>query len=208
MLNKNNQEKKDIVYADDNIESVKLLLRLRLPSLCLGVVLGLILSFVTSRFAAVLSKNIEIAFFIPLIVYLADAVGTQTQNIYIRGLKTGKASFKKYLLKESILGVVLGLVFGLFIWLVVFVWFKSWELALTVGLATAGAIASAPLINLLITELLQLEHTDPAVGAGPLATVIQDTASVLIYGLIASAILLGYFFMQKSIKEFVAKEMI
>jgi Mg/Co/Ni transporter MgtE len=37
---------------------------------------------------------------------------------------------------------------------------------------------------------LQLEHSDPAVGAGPIATVVQDTVSILIFGFIASAIIL------------------
>lgn len=179
-----------IQYADDDREPISFLLRLRLPSLFFGLVLGMLLSFITSRFETVLAKNVQVAFFIPFIVYLADAVGTQTQNIYTRDLRTGRASFKKYLLKESILGVILGIVFSIITVPVTLVWFHSTQLATSVSLATFGAVASAPLIALLVTELLELEHTDPAVGAGPLATVIQDTISVLIYGLIASAIIL------------------
>lgn len=180
----------NIQYADDDKESVGLLLRLRLPSLFIGLVLGMVLSLVTSTFEEVLQRNIHVAFFIPFIVYLADAVGTQTQNIYTRDLRTGKANFKKYLLKESALGVILGLVFSVLTVPITLLWFKSTELATAVSLATLGAIATAPLIALIVTELLELEHTDPAVGAGPLATVIQDTVSVLIYGLIASAVIL------------------
>ncbi|MFA6074174.1 MAG: magnesium transporter [Candidatus Woesearchaeota archaeon] len=183
--------KKDgIEYADDDKESVWTLMKLRIPSLVLGLILGVALSFVTSRFEEVLAKNISVAFFIPFVVYMADAVGTQTQNIYSRDLKSGKAIFKKYLLKESILGVTLGLIFGLIILPVVILWFHSFNLALAVSISTFGAIASAPLIALIITEILQLDHLDPAVGAGPIATVVQDTASILIYGFIASAILL------------------
>ena len=53
-----------------------------------------------------------------------------------------------------------------------------------------AAVLVAPLVALLVTETLQLEHSDPAVGSGPIATVIQDTLSILIFGLIASAIIL------------------
>lgn len=179
-----------IQYADDDTESVGLLFRLRVPSLVIGLALGVLLSFATSRFEEVLAVNVKVAFFIPLIVYLAAAVGAQTQSIYARDLRTGKASFRKYLLKEAPLGVIFGLGFAALVAPVVFFWFGSGELALSVGLALLAAVTSAPLIALIVTELLQLEHKDPAVGSGPIATVIQDTVSILIYGAIASAIIL------------------
>ncbi len=182
--------RKEIQYAEDDREPVKLLLRLRIPSLMLGLLLGLLLSFITSNFETVLSQNISLAFFLPFIVYLADAVGTQTQDIYVRDLKTGKANFKTYLLKESILGIILGLLFSLLTALIVLIWFKSLALTLAVSLGVFGAVLSAPLIALITSEILQLEREDPAVWTGPIATVVQDTVSVLIYGLIASAILL------------------
>lgn len=182
--------KEKITYADDDTESVKLLFRLRAPSLVAGLVLGVLLSIVTSRFEEVLSKNVSVVFFIPFIVYLADSVGTQTQNIYVRDLKTGRASFKKYIFKESALGIFLGLSFAVVIMPVILWWFQSLSLALVVSLSVFGAVASAPLIALVVTKILQVEHTDPAVGSGPLTTVIQDTISILIYGFIASAILL------------------
>lgn len=182
--------KDTIEYVDDDHESVKTLLRLRIPSLILGLVLGVALSFVTSRFEEVLAKNISVAFFIPFVVYIADAVGAQTQSIYSRDLKSGKARFKKYLFKESILGVTFGAIFGSVIFPVILLWFHSLDLALTVALSAFCAISTAPIIALLITEIFELEHKDPAASSGPIATVIQDTASILIYGLIASAILL------------------
>jgi Mg/Co/Ni transporter MgtE (contains CBS domain) len=181
---------KKIQFADDTTEPVKLLFKLRMPSLVIGLVLGMVLSFATSRFEEVLSKNIYVAFFIPFIVYLADAVGTQTQNIYARDLKSGKAGFKKYLIKESKLGLMFGSIFALITIPIVVLWFGSVELALAVSLSVLGAVATAPLIALMVTEFIQLERSDPAVGAGPIATVIQDTVSVLIYGFIASALIL------------------
>lgn len=183
-----NHEK--IFYADDDKESVKQLLQLRIPSLAIGLAFGLVLSFAVSQFEEVLSKNISVAFFIPFIVYLAAAVGNQTGSIFTRDLKSGRANFHTYLLKEAAVGILLGVLFAFVSAPVVFLWFESIGLALAVSLSIFCAVASAPLIALVVTELLQLEHKDPAVGAGPIATVIQDTVSVLIYGLIASAILL------------------
>lgn len=182
-------KKSKIQYADDDRSSVRKLLLLRFPSVIIGLFLGILLSFATSRFEEVLVKDIRLAFFIPFIVYMADAVGTQTQNIYARDLRTGKASFKKYLFKEMLIGLMFGLISSLLSSLVIMLWFGSTELMLVVSLAVFGAIAIAPLVALLVTEIFQLEREDPAVGAGPIATVIQDTLSVLIYGFIASAII-------------------
>lgn len=179
-----------IEYADDDIESVSFLARLRAPSLLIGLVLGAALSFMTSRFEQVLAENIKIAFFIPFIVYMADAVGTQTQAIYSRDLKSGKASFKGYLLKETLLGIIFGVISSAASVVITMAWFGSIEIALTVSLAMFVAVAVSPIVALLVTEVLQLEHRDPAVGSGPIATVLQDTISIVIYGLIASAIIL------------------
>ncbi|MBI4225512.1 hypothetical protein HY612_00180 [Candidatus Roizmanbacteria bacterium] len=79
---------------------------MRVPPLVAGLFLGFFISFVTSRFEEVLTKNIEVVYFIPFIVYMADAIGTQTQTIYARDLSHGKANFVTYLIKEIILGLI------------------------------------------------------------------------------------------------------
>lgn len=182
LFNRHNQ----ITYADDDSVTILNLIKMRFPPLVLGLLLGIILSITASRFEEVLRLDIRVAFFIPFIVYMADAVGTQTQTIYSRDLKTGKASFRKYLYKETILGLMLGLLSGSLSAVVTTLWFNSPQLTIAVAVAMFGSISLAPLVALIVTEILQLEHKDPAVGAGPIATVIQDTLSVLIYGLIAS----------------------
>ena len=149
-------KKDNIEYADDDTESIKTLLRLRIPSLILGLILGIALSFITSRFEEVLAKNISVIYFIPFVVYIADAVGAQTQSIYARDLRTGKARFKKYLFKESALGLLFGSIFGLIIFPVVFLWFNSILLAMTVSISAFCAISLAPISALIITEIFLL----------------------------------------------------
>ncbi|OGK16599.1 hypothetical protein A2862_03280 [Candidatus Roizmanbacteria bacterium RIFCSPHIGHO2_01_FULL_38_41] len=183
--------RKKVVIADDDMFSVRKLVEMRIPSLFIGLLLGFMLSFATARFEAVLVKNIQIVYFLPFIVYMADAVGTQTQTIYARDLSRGKAKFTTYLVKEILLGITIGIIFGMISWLVVTWWFNSAPLALAVALGMFGAISTAPLVGLIVTEALQIEHQDPAIGAGPIATVIQDLISVLLYGLICSAVILG-----------------
>ena len=181
--------KKVIDYAEDDRESVSTLVKIRAPSLVIGLFLGFLISFVTSRFEEVLSANVSVAFFIPFIVYIADALGTQTEAIYSRDLKTGKAKFSKYLAKELLLGIIFGVLFSIFSSILIILWLSQPRLALSVGIATFLAVSTAPLVALIVTELLQLTRRDPAAGSGPIATVIQDMISVIIYGIVCSIIL-------------------
>jgi magnesium transporter len=175
-----------IQYADDDRTPLRQLVEMRLPSLAIGFILGILLPVIVSRFEDLLTHDLRIAFFIPFIVYMADAVATQTESIYVRDLKTGKANFKKYLLKETIIGFILGIIAGSIAGILAYFWFGSKALASAIAFGMVGAVTIAPIIALMVVEILETERTDPAVGAGPIATVIQDSLSVLIFGLIAS----------------------
>ena len=139
---------------------------------------------------ALLATDIRLAFFIPVIVYLSDAVGTQTETIYVRNLAEGKIRFLQYLTKETLVGVGLGVIFGLLLYAGALLWLHSKDIALAIGLSTLINLSVAPFLAVIIPSLLYRERTDPALGAGPLATIIQDLASLVVYFLIASAIVL------------------
>jgi len=183
-------EKNPIEYEDEAKERVTLLIEHRLPWLVLGLVGGILATFISSRFEQLLSQNIQIAFFIPIIVYMADAVGTQTETVYVRNLGKKGVSFGTYVFKELLLGISIGVMFGIITGIFSYVWFQTFSTSLTVGLAMFSTIATAPLIALLVPTLLQKEHKDPSVGAGPFTTVVQDLLSLSMYLAIASFIIL------------------
>ncbi|MDP3741339.1 MAG: magnesium transporter [bacterium] len=174
---------------DDVNDPVGHLLGHRLPWLALGLLGGMVTSIIVSKYEAILSADIRLAFFVPVIVYLSDAVGTQTETIYVRHIKKTGTGFGKYLFKETILGLCLGSIFGLAIGLFAQLWLHSTEVGLTVGLAMLINVAIAPVLATIVPALLYKEHSDPALGAGPLATIIQDLISLLIYFFIASLII-------------------
>lgn len=58
-------------------------------------------------------------------------------------------------------------------------------LALAVSLALLASCAIATLVAMLLPWVLPRLGTDPAFGAGPLATVIQDLLSIVIYFAVA-----------------------
>lgn len=165
------------------------LLKLRLPWLAVGLLGGIGASYLVSRFEIILSQNISLAFFLPFIVYMSDAVGTQTETIFVRNMTKGRSHFVIYIVKEFFLGIILGVLFGGATGLFAYAWLHDPKTAWTVGVAMLANVAAAPVIALIIPEILFKEHTDPALGGGPFTTIIQDILSILIYFLIASVII-------------------
>ncbi len=184
------QLEKPIVLEDDTKEPMSLLIEHRLPWLVIGLLGGLCLTFLSSRFEELLAANIGLAFFIPLIVYMASAVGTQTDTVYIRNLNKKRTHFSIYLVKEVTLGTLLGVLFGALTGSFAYLTFQSAELAFSVGLAMAITMATAPIIALIVPTILKREHKDPAIGTGPFVTVIQDFLSLITYFTIATMIIL------------------
>ncbi len=180
-----------IQIEDDDKESMSLMIRHRLPWLVVGLIGGMLATLLSSRFEETLKKNIHLAFFIPVIVYLADAVGTQTESVYIENLTRRKVHFRVYLLKEFILGNTIGAFFGLLSGLFAFLWFGSVETAFTVGYAMFVTMGIAPIIALIVPTIIWREHKDPTVGTGPFVTVLQDLISLSMYFYIASIIILN-----------------
>src|SRR3989344_2850066 len=174
--------KKAIYYADDDIESVGILLRLRVPVLIIGLILGTLISFFMSQFEEVLEQDIRLAFFLPFVVYIAAALGAQTESIYAGGLKVRKAKFHNYLVKESFIGFFIGLGFGLISGLAVWWWMESFEMGMAIGLSMFAALLIAPITGLLTTQASQYLHEDPSVESGPIVAVIQDVLTCVIYG--------------------------
>jgi len=170
--------------------SISTLVRARLPWLVIGIIAGIIGAALVSQFQNILEKEIALAFFIPIIVYISDAVGTQTQTLLIRLLASQKVKTKAFVLKElsasSLLALISAVGVGAFAWL----WLANPLVAITIGLAIFLATVSATLVASGITFLLYATKNDPALGGGPFATAIQDLLTLVIYFLIAAAIIL------------------
>jgi magnesium transporter len=92
---------------------------------------------------------------------------------------------RRELLAGLSVGTVLGTVGGLLVW---WRWDAS-DVALVVGLALLTACSTATLAAMAVPWLLGRFGSDPAFGSGPLATVIQDLSSILIYFAIAAAVI-------------------
>lgn len=161
----------------------------RLPWLLIGLVGSALAALLVQGFETDLEADVRLAFFIPGIVYMADAVGTQTEALVIRGLSVG-VPVRRVVRLESLTGVVVGLVMGLVALPAVGLVMGSWPLAVTVALALLAACTVATGVAMALPWGMSALGRDPAFGSGPLATVLQDLLSLVLYFAIASAVLL------------------
>lgn len=178
-------------YTEENVakESIEHSIEHRIPWLFLGLIGGMFATVIVSKYEAMLAADVRLAFFIPVIVYLSDAVGTQTETIYVRLLSKEKVSFARYIFKESAIGFGLGLLSGLLFGGFAAYWLASYAIGITIGLTMLVNLTVAPVLAVLIPSILYRRHTDPALGAGPVATIIQDVISLFMYFMIASVII-------------------
>ncbi len=156
----------------------------RLPWLLVGLIGALLSVEIVGAFEADLEASVILAFFVPAIVYLADAVGTQTETLVVRGLAVG-VPIRRVIRREVVTGFGIGLTLAAIAGPLVLLRWDSAELALAVALALLAASSVATLVAASFPWALQRLGIDPAFGSGPLATVIQDLLSILIYFAIA-----------------------
>ena len=158
----------------------------RLPWLLVGLAGAMASAAIVGAFERQLQETVLLAFFIPAVVYMADAVGTQTEALLIRGLSVGVA-LRQVVRRELQTGLVIGLVIAAaFVPFALVAWGDG-DVALAVGLALFASCSIATVVAMLLPWMFQRLGRDPAFGSGPLATVVQDLLSIAVYLAIATA---------------------
>jgi magnesium transporter len=159
----------------------------RLPWLLIGLLGAMASAILVGSFEAQLDKKVLLAFFVPAVVYMADAVGTQTETLLIRGMSASVdmgTVIRRELLTGVLIGVLIGFVFFLFAW----IGWSDFDVALAVALALTASCSIATSVATALPRLLSRLGSDPAFGSGPLATIIQDLLSIAVYLAIVTAI--------------------
>ena len=163
--------------------------RARTPWLALGLAGGMLTGGVASFFEEPLQREVTLAFFLPLVVYMADAIGTQTETVLVRRMAYGPVALLKQLAREGTLGVLMGLAIGGLAWLGLWLWNGRGRMAIVIGLTILCSSIVATLVASLLPWGLERTGVDPALASGPVATVLQDLLSVAIYLGIATVLL-------------------
>ena len=86
-------------------------------------------------------------------------------------------------------GTLIGAILAAFAFAGVIVAFRNFRLAAAVGASLLAAGMTAATVGIGFPALLAHLKKDPAFGSGPLATIVQDILSLLIYFLVASLLM-------------------
>lgn len=165
-------------------------LKHRLPWLILGLMGGIVTAGLVRGFEETLERNIVLAAFIPLVSYMADAVGTQMEAFIIRDLAVDpKLDFRKYFIKQFKIIFMIAILISIVLYLVSSFLFHDSSLSVVVSLGLLIAVISSVLTGMLIPYYFSKFKFDPADASGPIATIMQNILSLLIYFSIATIIL-------------------
>jgi magnesium transporter len=137
----------------------------------LGLAGAFVAADLVGRFEVQLRAQVMLAFLLPGIVYLADAVGTQTETVVVRGPSVG-AHLRQVVGRELLTGLLIGMALGLIACGVVWWRWEEWKLAVAVALPLLAACSMAKIAAMTLPWLLDRLGIDPAFGSGPLATVV------------------------------------
>lgn len=163
----------------------------RVPWLIIGFAGIISVAAFIGFFEQVLSKHLILAFFIPSVVYMSDAVGTQHQTLMVRDLAImgKKLKIPQYFFRECRISTLIGFCIGLLMFLTISLFWKQPYIAFVIALSSVASIIITSFTALMITYTLQWMGSDPALGSGPIATIVSDTTSIIVYFAVASMLL-------------------
>jgi magnesium transporter len=164
--------------------SLPVLFGSRFPWLLCNMGGGLACALLAGLFADVLDRVIVLALFIPVVLALAESVSIQSLTLTLQaqhGPRIAWTAALRTLPRELLTGIWLGLASGAVVGLAAWAW--KWQplVAACIGLAIAGAVATAALFGFLVPTLLRRLQRDPKLASGPIVLAATDLATLFYY---------------------------
>ena len=159
----------------------------RIPWLIIGLIGITLAATFIGMFESTLENYLILAFFIPAIVFMSDALGTQQQTLFIRDIAIlGKdLKLRHYFFKQMVIGALLSLIISFLIFLIISLFWQQSFMALIIAISMFITLVLSSLTSFLTTLIISKLKFDPALGSGPLATIISDVTSIIIYFVVA-----------------------
>jgi magnesium transporter len=162
----------------------------RIIWLTLLMISAIFTGLLLTSFESVLSKEIALVSFLPLLMGMAGNCGSQSSVLMIRGMSLNEISMKDYLkvfLKEARISGLIGLFLALFNFFRVWIQYSNITLAIIIAITVICIVFISNLIGFTMPLLAKKLKLDPAVMAAPIITTILDCLVILIYFSIASS---------------------
>ncbi len=165
-------------------DSPWMMTRARLPWLLIGLLGGILVALVISRFEGDIKINPQVAFFIPLIGAMAGNIGIQSSAIIVQSIAANSPGIDRTmrkLAKEFLVALMNGTVLAGLILIYNFLTADSLALTFTVGLSLFVVIIFSSLFGTFIPLALNKLKLDPALATGPFITTMNDIMGLVIY---------------------------
>ena len=146
---------------------------------------------VLNAFEATLESVVTLALFIPLLIGIGGNAGAQSATTIVRALAVSDVAPRDALRiawRETRTGFVMGLAIAVFAFVLLTLIFDQ-SIALVVALTLIFICTLAALVGSLMPIAARVLSIDPAVFSAPFVTTIVDASGLLIYFLVARAVL-------------------
>ncbi|MDB6173918.1 MAG: domain containing protein [Chthoniobacteraceae bacterium] len=164
----------------------------RFPWLLTTIGSGTAGALLAGAFEKTLSRALVVAFFLALVLALAESVSIQSMTLTLQTLRTSRPTlrwFARTAKRELLSALLLGIGCGTVVFLIVWVWQRALNSALVIGFSVAGSVVIACLAGLGMPSLLHALKWDPKIAAGPVTLAVTDVATLLLYFSLAAWIL-------------------
>lgn len=164
----------------------------RILWLALLMISAIFTGMLLTSFEDILSQELILIGFLPLLMSTAGNSGAQSSTLMIRGMTLGEIKFKDYFkvfFKETRISLLIGLGLALFNFARIMIQFNRFDLALAICATLILVVFIANILGFSMPLIANKFKLDPAVMSAPIITTILDFLVIIIYFTISSAIL-------------------
>lgn len=164
----------------------------RLPWLLVGLFAIMATAVFINTLEKTLEKHLILAFFLPTIVFMSDAIGTQLQTLLVRDIAILGKNIRvfDYFTKQMLISAVISVISGAVVFSVVAVFWKQAFIGSVIAASMMISFMFSAFTAMSIVYGLYRMGSDPAVGSGPIATVVSDVLTIVVY-FAAATVMLG-----------------
>jgi magnesium transporter len=158
--------------------------RHRIPWLSCNLAAGILAAFLSGIYQKELESVVALAFFIPVVLNLAESVSSQSVSLalqWLHGSPPRLTALLGRLRSEFTTGVLLGLASSLVLTLVALAWKRDVGLALCLLGGITGGVAVSAVLGITLPVVLHWLRLEPRVAAGPIVLAGADIVTIVLY---------------------------
>src|SRR5262249_38586617 len=151
--------------------------RFRFPWLMTTIVSGTACAYLASVYELTLAKSLVLAFFLTLVLGLAESVSIQSMTVTIQALRALHPTRRWYwtaVRRETGTALLLGTACGTIVALIVWLWRGAGPAATAIGGSILLALCAACFFGLSVPATLHALRLDPKIAAGPVTLALTD----------------------------------